>query len=397
MTKQLLLTASRILPRPSTPVEDGAVLVEGERILAAGPRAEVVAQAPPDAERLDFPGATLLPGLFNAHVHLAFDATREMLPNFLASDDEALRAGAKERLGQLLRSGVTTVRDLGDRGALGARVRSELEGAVAPRLLTAGSPLTVLNGHCHFFGGEVDGDDAIRALIDANAAAGADVIKVMASGGQITEGGADMWESQFDVRALRLIVEHAGRHGLPVAAHAHGSDAIEASVEAGVATIEHCTWMTGPQRQDRREGVAKRMAAEGIAACSTSSRNWRMLAERMGEELAKTVYGRLSWLEELGVPLLAGTDAGLPGSVFDDPVGALELYEWLGFGRRRILEIATEDSAAGLGLGDVTGRLAPGLSADVLVVDGDPLADLSALRNLRLVLSRGLVVSGVSG
>ncbi|WP_414943022.1 amidohydrolase family protein [Amycolatopsis sp. cmx-11-32] len=391
MTLQLLLTASRILPRPSTPVEDGAVLVEGDRILAAGPRAEVTAQASPDAERLDFPGATLMPGLFNAHVHLAFDATREMLPNFLASDDVALRAGAKDRLGQLLRSGVTTVRDLGDRDALGARVRVELaaERIAAPRLLTAGTPLTVPRGHCHFFGGEVTGDGVIRALIDANAADGADVIKVMASGGQITEGGADMWESQFDVRQLQLIVEHAASHGLPVAAHAHGADAIEASVEAGVRTIEHCTWMTGPQQQDRRDGVAKRMADEGIAACSTSSRNWRVLAERMGEELAKNVYGRLSWLEELDVPLLSGTDAGLPGSVFDDPVGALELYEWLGFGKRRILEIATEDSATGLGFGDVTGRLAPGLSADVLVVDGDPLTDLSALRNLRLVLARG--------
>lgn len=392
MTLQLLLTAGRILPRPSTPIDNGAVLVDGDRIVAAGPRDEVAAQASPDAEKLDFPDATLLPGMFNAHVHLAFDASREMLPNFLASDDDSLRAGVRDRLDQLLRSGVTTVRDLGDRDHSAARVRSELEaeGIAAPRLLTSGAPLTVPGGHCHFFGGEVDGDDAIRALIDANATAGADVIKVMAGGGQITEGGADMWESQFDTRQLRVIVEHAARHGLPVAAHAHGADAIEAAVEAGVSTIEHCTWMTGQRQYDRREHVAGKMAAEGIAACSTSSRNWRVIAERMGDELAKGVYGRLPWLEERGVRLLAGTDAGLPGSVFDDPVGALELYEWLGFGRRRILEIATEDSAAGLGLGDVTGRLTPGLSADLLVVDGDPLADLAALRNVLFVLSRGV-------
>ncbi len=392
MTLQLLLTAGRILPRPSTPLDDGAVLVEGERIIAAGSRAEVIAQASPDAERLDFPGATLLPGLFNVHVHLAFDASREMLPNFLGSDDAALRAGARERLDLLLRSGVTTVRDLGDRDHVAARVRAELEreGVAAPRLLTSGTPLTVPGGHCHFFGGEVEGDNAIRVLIDANAAAGADVIKVMASGGQITEGGAEMWESQFDARQFSVIVEHAAQHGLPVVAHAHGADAIELAVESRVATIEHCTWMTGPRQYDRRDRVANRMAAEGIAACSTSSRNWRVIAERMGDELAKGVYGRLPWLEEHGVRLLAGTDAGLPGSVFDDPVGALELYEWLGFGRRRILEIATEDSATGLGLGEVTGRLAPGLSADLLVVDGDPLADLAALRNILFVLSRGV-------
>ena len=115
-----------------------------------------------------------------------------------------------------------------------------------------------------------------------------------------------------------------------------------------------------------------------------------MIVEKLGDEAAQAMYGRLPWLEEHGVRLLAGTDAGLPGSVFDDPVGALELYEWLGFSRRRILEIATvrfrgRDSA----LADVTGRLERGLAADVLVVEGDPLASLSALRNPLLVMAQG--------
>jgi imidazolonepropionase-like amidohydrolase len=382
-----LITAGRVLPRPSTPVENGAVLVRDGVIVAAGPRAEVVAQAAPDAARHDFPTGTALAGLFNVHVHLAFDASREMLARFSASDD--LLDGARSRLASMLRSGVTTVRDLGDRGNLGAAVRRSFEGAAAPRLLVSGPPITVPGGHCHFFGGEAASDADIRCLIDANAAAGADVIKVMASGGQITEGGADMWESQFNTRQLSLIVAHAASHGLPVAAHAHGADAIEAAVEAGVSTVEHCSFMTGPRSFDRREAVAKRMAAEGISACSTSSRNWRMIVERLGEELGLAMYGRLPWLEEQGVRLLAGTDAGLAGSVFDDPPGALELYEWLGFSRRRILEIATEDSAAGLGLASVTGRLEPGLAADVLVVEGDPLKSLAALRNPLLVLAGG--------
>jgi imidazolonepropionase-like amidohydrolase len=327
--------------------------------------------------------------LFNVHVHLAFDASREMLDHFSASPDPLPEA--RERLSLMLRSGVTTVRDLGDRGHLGAAVRNSFEGETAPRLLVSGPPITAPGGHCHFFGGETASDNDIRSLINANAAAGADVIKVMASGGQITEGGADMWESQFDARQLRVVTEHAATHGLPVAAHAHGADAIEAAVEAGVSTVEHCSFLTGPREFDRREPVAKRMAADGISACSTSSRNWRVIVEKLGDDVAQAMYGRLPWLEEHGVRLLAGTDAGLPGSVFDDPVGALELYEWLGFGRRRILEIATEDSAAGLGLGDVTGRLEAGLAADVLVVEGDPLASLAALRNPLLVLARGRV------
>ncbi|MGK3205345.1 amidohydrolase family protein [Amycolatopsis sp. MEPSY49] len=381
-----VITAGRVLPRPSAPVLDGAVLVRDGVIVAAGPRAEVLPLAAPDAVRHDFPTGTALAGLFNVHVHLAFDASREMLDHFQAGTSVA---DARSRLSSMLRTGVTTVRDLGDRGHLGASVRESFSDEVAPRLLVSGPPITVPDGHCHFFGGAVTTDDAIRALIDANAEAGADVIKVMASGGQITEGGADMWESQFDARQLSVVVSHAASHGLPVAAHAHGADAIEAAVEAGVSTIEHCSFLTGPRSFDRRDAVASRMAAAGISACSTSSRNWRTIVEKLGDEVAQAMYGRLPWLEEHGVRLLAGTDAGLPGSVFDDPVGALELYEWLGFSRRRILEIATCDSAAGLGLTDVTGRLEPGLAADVLVVEGDPLASLAALRNPLLVLAQG--------
>ncbi len=383
-----VITAGRVLPRPSAPVPDGAVLVRDGVIVAAGPRAEVLPLAAPDAVRHDFPTGTALAGLFNVHVHLAFDASREMLAHFEAGTSVE---DARSRLSSMLRSGVTTVRDLGDRGHLGASVRQSFKGSVAPRLLVSGPPITVPDGHCHFFGGAVTSDDAIRALIDANAEAGADVIKVMASGGQITEGGADMWESQFSARELSVVVSHAASHGLPVAAHAHGADAIEAAVSAGVSTVEHCSFLTGPRSFDRRDAVAARMAASGISACSTSSRNWRTIVEKLGDEVAQAMYGRLPWLEEHGVRLLAGTDAGLPGSVFDDPVGALELYEWLGFSRRRILEIATCDSAAGLGLADVTGRLEAGLAADVLVVEGDPLASLAALRNPLLVLAQGLI------
>ncbi|HEX4723027.1 MAG TPA: amidohydrolase family protein, partial [Pseudonocardiaceae bacterium] len=335
--------------------------------------------------------ATLMAGLFNTHVHLAFDAGPEFLANQQRATWEELQAGAVDRLRKLLRSGVTTVRDLGDRDGLAVSVRTALREAdvPAPRLLAAGTPLTVPGGHCHFLGGEVADDAAVRTLIDANAAAGVDVIKVMASGGQITPGGAEMWESQFDARQLSVIVAHAASHGLQVAAHAHGADAIEACVEAGVATIEHCTWMTGPGQNDLRDTVAKRMAERGVAVCSTSSPSWRRMAERMGDELAARVFGRLPWMAEHGITLIAGTDAGLPGSVFDNPAGALSLYEWLGFSRTRILEIATVDSAKALGLAEVTGRLVPGLAADLLVVDGDPLTDLAALGRVRRVIAGG--------
>src|SRR5882757_8127728 len=264
-----VITASQVLPTPDSPLRDGAVLVTDDRITAVGPRAQVLEQAGPSATRYDYPDATVLPGLFNAHVHLVFDASPDFIDRMQRATREELQVGAVDRLRQLVRAGVTTVRDLGDRDQLAVSVRSA--GVVLPRVLAAGTPLTVPGGHCHFLGGAVANDTEARKLIDANAAAGVDVIKVMASGGQITPGGAEMWESQFSVDQLRMIVSHAATHGLPVAAHAHGADAIEACVEAGVATIEHCAWLVGPRQIDLRDEIAKRMAARGIAVCSTSS------------------------------------------------------------------------------------------------------------------------------
>ncbi|HEX9337339.1 MAG TPA: amidohydrolase family protein, partial [Pseudonocardiaceae bacterium] len=182
-----VITAGQVLPTPDYPLSDGAVLVRDDRIAAVGPRAEVLKVARPEAMRWDFGSATLMAGLFNTHVHLTFDASPEFVANQQRATWEELQAGAVDRLRKLLRSGVTTVRDLGDRDGLAVSVRAALRAAdvVAPRLLVAGTPLTVPGGHCHFLGGEVADDAAARDLIDANAAAGADVIKVMASGGQI--------------------------------------------------------------------------------------------------------------------------------------------------------------------------------------------------------------------
>lgn len=370
---------------------DAAVLVRHGRIFAAGTRQEVEPLAPDSARRLRFPDSTLLPGLVNAHVHLSLDASDDPVTSMMNSEVTELAAGMANRAAQLLGAGVTTARDLGDRAAGAVRLRDavaarELPG---PRILAAAAPLTPPGGHCWFFGGEVDGEQAMREMVRRNVDVGADVIKVMVSGGQITSGGADMWESQFDAAQLGVIVDEAARHDLPVAAHAHGTEAIVASVAAGVHTVEHCTWMAGPGQQERREDVACEMAERGIAVCSTSSGNWRMMAQRMGDEVARQVYGRLSWMDSLGVPLITGTDAGLRGSVFDDFVGALELYAWLGFGNDRIVELATVGSARALGLGEETGQLTEGRCADLLVVDGDPLTDLTALRDIRLVLAAG--------
>ncbi|MYW05193.1 amidohydrolase family protein [Streptomyces sp. SID3343] len=387
----LLITADQVLEGPAgARIKDGAVLIDAGVIVAVGPRGVVETLAGPDVERSDHPGATVLPGLINCHVHLAFDAGPDPVGTLGATDDAALALGMAERARQLLDGGVTTARDLGDRGALSVGLRDTIAagGLPGPRILAATAPLTPPGGHCWFLGGEVDGTAAIRERIRRNVAAGADLIKVMASGGQMTPGGAAMWESQFDTEHLRVVVAEAHEAGLRVAAHAHGTASIVSAVDAGVDSLEHCTWLTDGA-PDEREDVAVRIVEQGIHVCSAMSPNWRAFIERLGPERAERSFARLRWMDALGVRLVTGTDAGLPFSAFGDFVGALGLYEHLGFPPEQIVEMATTRSAAALGLSDETGRLASGLAADLLVVRGDPTTDLEALRDPALILARG--------
>ncbi|MGH3549695.1 MAG: amidohydrolase family protein [Pseudonocardiaceae bacterium] len=388
---QYLLSACQVLIGPAgRRFDNGAVLVQGESIVAVGGHDEVRAAGGADLVELAFPAATIMPGLINAHVHLAFNVGPDRLEELLAPIDEPRLALAMAgRAQQLLNCGVTTVRDLGDRGGLTVALRESIEAGdlAGPRILAATAPLTPPGGHCWFLGGEVAGCDQIRQQIRRNAAAGADVIKVMVSGGSMTPGGAEMWQPQFSTGELRIAVEEAHRLGLPLAAHAHGTSSIRVCVEAGVDTIEHCTWLTGPGVFEPDEQIVAGIVAAGIAVCTATSNNWRLFAKKYGAERAQQIIGRVRWMADRGVRLITGTDAGM-GPFGNFPAALRALEEW-GFTREQILEMATVTTADALGLASTAGALHAGYSADLLVVDGDPLTDLTALQRLTMVMARG--------
>ncbi|MGW3056451.1 amidohydrolase family protein [Streptomyces goshikiensis] len=385
----MLITAGRILTG-NADLTDGAVLVRDGIIAAVGPRPDIEAQTSSGETRQDFPDSTLLPGLIDAHVHLVFDAGADPVATMQEASDEDLLEGMRKRADQLLATGVTTVRDLGDRGGLGLRLAREITAGAAtgPRIIGAGAPVTPPGGHCWFLGGEVSNADEARTLVRRNTADGAKVIKVMAGGGGLTKGGAPSWKSQFGAEELAVVVEEAHQAGLKVAAHAHGTDAITDAVTAGVDTIEHCTWMT-EDGFDLREDVLTQIVEKGIYVCPAVSPHWRMLPRFFGEEKAAAMFALVQRMAESGARLIAGTDAGVQRAGFDGIVGALSFYEHLGVSRDRILAMATAEAAAALGVGDQTGRIAPGHSADLLLVDGNPLEDLSALGAVRAVFTNG--------
>ncbi|MFD5537817.1 amidohydrolase family protein [Streptomyces sp. NPDC127079] len=395
----MMITADRILTGSGTYLEDGAILVEGATITAVGPRTQLAFRADADETHLAFPDATVVPGLIDTHVHLVFDGSSDPVAALRASDDEHLLSEMRRRAEQLVRSGVTTVRDLGDRNHLALRLNEEIGrgDTPGPRVVSAGTPLTTPGGHCYFLGGEVSGEASVRDLVRRNLAAGAGVIKVMATGGGLTKDGPKSWQSQFSADELRALVDEAHQAGVPVAAHAHGVDGISAVVDAGVDTIEHCSWMAEDGFGLRRD-VLKKIIDQDIAVCPAVSPHWQMVPRVFGEERAKVLFGQVREMAEAGVKLIAGTDAGVQRTGFDGSlVPALAFYAHLGITNDRIIDMATAHAADALGVGTSAGRIASGFRADLLVVGGDPLTDLDALGSIRAVIAAGQMHEPGSG
>jgi imidazolonepropionase-like amidohydrolase len=370
------------------------VLVDGERIVAVQPAG---APAPADVPVTVLPGTTLLPGLVDAHVHLCGDdgpRALDQLPELTAGQVDRIVATGLQRQ---LAAGVTTVRDLGDHDwAVVDRAPR-----TGPTVVAAGPPITTPGGHCWSMGGAARGAGALRAAVRERAERGAGVVKLMASGGALTPG-TDMTACQFTDAEVRAVVDEAHRLGLPVTAHAYPLTAVRQVLAAGVDGIEHCLGMT-----DSGWGippdVTDRLARAGTAVCPTLGvargtappPRIQELVERIGitEQARAAEYARL---HRAGVTVVSGVDAGItpakPHGILARAVASLVDG---GMPAADALASATSVAARVCGLGGRTGRLAPGLLADLLLVDGDPVADPGALERVRLVVSRGREVAAV--
>ncbi|WP_342672768.1 amidohydrolase family protein [Micromonospora rhizosphaerae] len=262
--------------------------------------------------------------------------------------------------------------------------RARRRPASGPQILAAGPPVTTSRGHCWFLGGEADGVEGVRAAVRARVERGVNVIKVMATGGEMTPGTRSH-EAQYGPDELRAAVEEARRHGLPVAAHAHGVRGIENALAADVDTIEHCSFMTA-DGVDSRPDLIGAIARAGIAVSATLGfvpgfAPPPRLASRLDGFVAN-----LRRMRDAGVTLVCGTDAGVAPPKPHDvlPYGAAMLVE-CGFPPVAALRAVTSSAAEACRVGEHKGRLAPGFDADLLAVEGDPLADVTALRAVTAV------------
>ena len=207
-----------------------------------------------------------------------------------------------------LHAGITTVRDLGDRSYLATRVAARAGDEPMPTIVAAGPPITTPGGHCHFLGVSASGADELRASVRDHVDRGVGVIKVMASGGQVTEG-SDPTVAQYSAAEMRALVDEAHRHGLPVVAHAHSAAAIAHAVAAGVDGIEHCTFMTSDGVHADQE-VIDAIARQRIVVGATVGRLPGFAAPPHLATMLDAIRANFRRLREAGVSVLAGTDRG---------------------------------------------------------------------------------------
>ncbi len=333
----------------------------------------------------------LLPGLIDAHVHLAFDASTNVMAGIGAVDDGQLLTQMAQAASRALRAGITTVRDLGDRGFLALALREQLDasGDPGPEIVASGPPITIPGGHCHFFGGVASGQQALRAAVRERAERGCDVVKVMVSGGVLTPGSA-VHESQYDLTDLRLIVAEAHGLGLRAAAHVHAPRSIADAVTAGFDTLEHVTFITA-------DGVAADPATmdaiveSGVVVSATVGQvPGRGEPPPFVRRRLNAVIENWTQLHRCGARIVPGTDAGLgpikPHDVLPYALGDLTK---LGMTNVEALRATTSVAADACGLTGRKGRLIPGADADLLAVTGDPLVGIRAVHDVVAVIRAG--------
>ncbi|MFK0111598.1 amidohydrolase family protein [Streptomyces sp. NPDC091217] len=383
MTTALFLPDRVIATSPTDCAAHGGVLVADGLVVGLGTREELLRVAP-GAVEVPLPGCSVVPGFIDAHVHLAFDGSTDAVARCMASSEESLIDVMARNARSLLRAGVTTARDLGAPGLSLSRLLSRVResGAFAPDLVFAHAPITTPNGHLAFMGGGARDVAEALSLIDEQAVAGARWAKIMVNGG-FTTSGSSPWHEQFSLPTLQAMVAHAHHLGLRAAAHVHSGAGIELALDAGFDTLEHCTWLKEPADFTIDARVSQRIAETATAVCPTIAVNTQHSKSWVRRK--ETVLAML----RAGIPIIAGTDAGIPDTPHGDYAAGLQAMTEVPMLPQEILRAATVQAASALGLSD-RGSLSPGERADLVVLRGDPLADPAAFASVEAVYLRGI-------
>lgn len=372
------------------PVPEIDLRIANGRIAAIGPHL-----SGDGAEWYDAAGRLVMPGLIDCHVHLG-EATdpRERYPD---APDSFLYWHMARNAERSLQAGYTTLRDLASKHSANIHLAraTELGLVQGPRIIAAGAGICISGGHSWTLGGrQADGADEMRKAVREQIREGATCIKLIVTGGVITPG-SQPGAPQMTPEEITAAIEEAHKAGRRVAAHAHGTEGIKNAVRAGIDSIEHGSLLD-------EEAVAL-MQERGAYLVPTLSahHNYRRMGRGSGtpdyivekiEQLAEAQDHSIRMAIAAGLRIAAGTDAGNLHTHHGNNAQEIALLHRFGLSRLEALRAGTSRAADLLDLATETGSLRPGLSADLIVVDGDPFADLGILeqgKGIRAVMLRG--------
>jgi imidazolonepropionase-like amidohydrolase len=379
-------------------MRDAVVIIDDGRIAALGPIGQV--QLPSGSQVLDAGDRTIMPGLLDAHVHiLSTGSATSGQESRRMTDHQVLLVGARNA--QLaLKSGLTTVRDCGDRRYLSLVLRDFINsgGLAGPRLVCSGPALTSTAGHLWWDGIECDTVDDLRRGVRTLVKHGVDCIKLMGTGGNATPG-SNPEASQYDAAGFRAVAEDAHRMGKKVAVHVHGVEGTRMAVDAGIDTLEHVPFRAhGGIAYDER--IVEDIVRQGLIVSLAMPATWyRLRAEEMREarthpgHLWEARYETIRQMHAAGVKLVVSSDTGSTATRIDELALLMEfLVKGVQIPAADVLRGVTGLAAEALGMADRLGTLEAGKLADVVVVDGDPLADITAMQRIHTVIKGGEVV-----
>jgi imidazolonepropionase-like amidohydrolase len=392
-------------------ITDGALLIDGERIVEVGPAASV--PCPEGAEQLSFPDHTVMPGLVDVHVHVNNAGDGNPIEGSNQASDDLRLLQSAIGLGWALDAGITTVREAAAARTTIFSIKEALRRGIikGPRLSVAGRPITIVGGHGWSFGGEASGPDGLRNAVRQLAKEGADWIKIMGSGGGTP--GTIPHRASFTQEEFTAAVEQAHALNRLTGSHVSGIEAIERALNAGIDMLIHCAFYDTQGNYSFQPDLAKRIADQGVFVNPTIHirrvRIWRL--ERIAQERALTDVEKAElanqWryhnercdyfrgLMKAGVRQVAGSDSGYSYFRVGDFADEVEAMATEGMGAAAAVRSGTLDAAESMGMGKDVGSLEKGKYADLLLVDGDPTVDISALKRVRAVFLAGEQVRGV--
>ena len=405
--KKLIIQADRLIDgRGGAPEEGMALVVEGDAISDVVPIAQLGDSVDPSSV-LRFPGATLLPGLIDAHTHTNMAGRGRSGEEAMSDGDDLMLLRSARNARTALRSGVTTMCDNGAWHNTGLSLKRGIEeGEVdGPTMLVCGRPVTVTGGHLWFMGGEADGVDGVRTVTRQLIKEGADFIKVIATGGSTLTSYP--YRPAFGVDELKAIAVEAHNQGKFVGAHCRSNQGMRNVLEAGLDAIYHAFFVDEEERPSYDSEIVKRIVQQEVWVNPTMhigrSHIWALEAKREAEGLTMEEEGKLlagyehrktrveqvGRMVDAGVRLIAGSDCGWGSYPFGQLHYELECMVQGGLTPMRAILSATSHAAEALGIGDRVGELAPGKAADLLVVEGDPSEEILDLTKVRAVFKGG--------